>query len=123
MLMKYKAALAWELHQEKYSDPDELLEIDFLDVELDIAANLHCYDYSPDVLSPDAYGEYVLQSAGINTDDPAFFRFDFHGYGERMLEKAGYILTAYGAISRNGQEFVHEYTEPDQAAGQGMEMK
>ena len=58
MLMKYKAALAWELHQKKYSDPDELLEIDFLDVELDIAANLHCYDYSPDVLSPAAYGEY-----------------------------------------------------------------
>ena len=64
MLMKYKAVL--ELEQ--YSD---------LDMALDIAANLGCYDFSPDVLSPDAYGEYVLQSAGIDTGDPAFSCFDF----------------------------------------------
>ena len=72
MLMKYKAVL--ELEQ--YSD---------LDMALDIAANLGCYDFSPDVLSPDAYGEYVLQSAGIDTGDPAFCRFDFRGYGEGVL--------------------------------------
>lgn len=110
MLMKYKAVLELEQH------PD-------LDMELDIAANLGCYDYSPDVLSPDAYGEYVLQSAGIDTGDPAFSRFDFRGYGERQLEQAGYVFTPYGAVSRNGQEFVHEYTEQGQAPGQGMAME
>ena len=110
MLMKYKAVL--ELEQ--YYD---------LDMALDIAANLGCYDFSPDVLSPYAYGEYVLQSAGIDTGDPAFIHFDFSGYGERQLEQAGYVFTPYGAVTRNGQEFVHEYTEQEQAPGQGMAME
>lgn len=110
MLMKYKAVLELEQY------PD-------LDMELDIAANLGCYDYSPDVLSPDAYGEYVLQSAGIDTGDPAFTHFDFRGYGGRQLEQAGYVFTPYGAVSRNGQEFVHEYTKKEQAPGQGMAME
>ena len=110
MLMKYKAVL--ELEQ--YSD---------LDMALDIAANLGCYDFSPDVLSPDAYGEYVLQSAGIDTGDPAFSCFDFRGYGERLLEGAGYVFTPYGAVTRGGQECVHEYTEQEQESGQGMAME
>ena len=110
MLMKYKAVL--ELEQ--YSD---------LDMALDIAANLGCYDFGPDILSPDAYGEYVLQGAGIDTGDPAFSRFDFRGYGERQMEQAGYVFTPYGAVSRNGQEFVHEYTEQGQVSGQGMAME
>lgn len=110
MLMKYKAVLELEQY------PD-------LDMELDIAANLDCYDYSPDVLSPDAYGEYVLQSAGIDTGDPAFTHFDFRGYGERQLEQAGYVFTPYGAVSRNGQEFVHKYTKKEQTPGQGMAME
>lgn len=92
MLMKYKAVL--ELEQ--YSD---------LDMALDIAANLGCYDFGPDILSPDAYGEYVLQSAGIDTGDPAFSYFDFRGYGERQMERAGYVFTPYGTVSRGGQEY------------------
>ncbi len=110
MLMKYKAVL--ELEQ--YSD---------LDMALDIAANLGCYDFGPDILSPDAYGEYVLQSAGIDTGDPAFSYFDFRGYGERQMEQAGYVFTPYGTVSRGGQEFVHEYTEQGQVSGQGMAME
>ena len=110
MLMKYKAVL-------------ELEQCFDLDMALDIAANLGCYDFGPDILSPDAYGEYVLQSAGIDTGDPAFCRFDFRGYGERQIEQAGYVFTRYGAISRSGQAFVHEYTEQGQASGQGMAME
>lgn len=112
IFMKYKAAL-------------ELEQCSGLGMALDIAANLDCYDYSPDIVSMDAFGEYVLQSAGIDTEDPAFKRFDFGRYGERQLEKAGYVFTSYGAISRNGQEFVHEYTRQAQEAEsprQGMSM-
>lgn len=108
MLMKYKAVL-------------ELEQCFDLDMALDIAANLGCYDFGPDILSPDAYGEYVLQSAGIDTGDPAFSYFDFRGYGERQIGQAGYVFTPYGAVSRNGQAFVHEYTE--QAPGQDMAMQ
>lgn len=108
MLMKYKAVL-------------ELEQCFDLDLALDIAANLGCYDFGPDILSPDAYGEYVLQSAGIDTGDPAFSRFDFRGFGERQIGQAGYVFTPYGTVSRNGQEFVHEYTE--QGPSQDMAMQ
>ena len=101
MLMKYKAVLKLE-------------QCFDMDMALDITANLGCYDFGSDILSPDAYGEYVLQSAGIDTGDPAFSRFDFRGYGERQIEQAGFVFTSYGTISRNRQEFVHEYTGQEQ---------
>ena len=41
-------------------------------------------------------------------------RFDFRGYGERQIEQAGFVFTSYGTISRNRQEFVHEYTGQEQ---------
>lgn len=110
MLMKYKAVL-------------ELEQCFDLDMALDFAANLGCYDFNPDILSLDAYGEYVLQSAGIDTGDPAFSYFDFQGYGERQIGQAGYVFTPYGTVSRNGQAFVHEYTEQGQTSGQGMAME
>lgn len=111
MLMKYKAIL-------------ELEQCFDLDMALDFAANLGCYDFRPDIFSPDTYGEYVLQSAGIDTGDPAFSRFDFLMYGERQMEQAGYVFTPYGAVSRNGQGFVHEYTGQEQQGKQenGMAM-
>lgn len=97
-LMKYKAAL-------------ELEKCKDLALALDIAANLGCYDYKPDIVSLSVYGEHVLKNAGIDIEDPAFSGFDFDGYGERSLEKDGLVLTAYGAIARNGQVFAYEYTE------------
>lgn len=97
-LMKYKAAL-------------ELEQCKDLALALDIAANLGCYDYKPDIVSLSVYGEHVLKNAGIDIEDPAFSGFDFDGYGERSLEKDGLVLTAYGAIARNGQVFAYEYTE------------
>lgn len=112
MFVKYKAVL-------------ELEQYPGLDMALDIAANLGCYDFRPDIVSTEAYGESLLQSAGIDTDDPAFSRFDFNAYGGRQLEKAGFVFTPYGAILRNGQGFVHEYTGQAQEQGepgQGMSM-
>lgn len=111
-LMKYKAAL-------------ELERCGDLNLALDIAVNLGCYDYNPDIVCPAVYGEHVLENAGIDIEDPAFSSFDFDGYGERSLEKDGLLLTPYGSISRNGQAFAHEYTEQAQEAeepGRGMAM-
>lgn len=101
--MKYKAALELERCSE-------------LSMALDIAANLDCYDYDSTLLSPQAYGELVIQSAGIDPKDPAFSFFDFKGYGERKLEKSGLVFTPYGSISRNDREFVHEYTQSGQGS-------
>lgn len=106
-LMKYKAIL-------------ELEACNDLDMELDIAANLNCYDYDYKIISPESYAEYLLQEAGFDTDDPAFSGFDFRGYGERRLESNGYTVTAYGAVARNDLPFVQEYTKTFQ---QGMSLQ
>ena len=66
--MKYKAVLELEVCND-------------LDMQLDIAENLDCYDYDPIILSPEAYAEYVLKEADFDVNDPAFSRFDFKGYG------------------------------------------
>ena len=91
-----------------------------LDMVLDIANNLDCYDFDPQIMSPDYYAEYILKEAGFDPDDPAFLGFDFHDYGECQLQGSGYTATAYGTVSRNDREFIHEYTKSPE---QGMTMQ
>lgn len=98
-LTKYKAVLEYESCND-------------LDLVLDIAFNLDCYDFDPSVITLECYAEYVFQKADIDTDDPAFAWFDFMGYAERCLQTAGAAMTPYGIISRNEQNFVQEYTRP-----------
>ena len=101
--------------REKYRAAMELELCSDLDLALDIAANLHCYDFDPELHSPASYAEYVLKESGADTEDPAFASFDFQGYGERKMKEVGYVFTAYGLISRNEQPFQREYTEERQS--------
>lgn len=101
--------------REKYRAAMELELCSDLDLALDIAANLHCYDFDPELHSPASYAEYVLKESGADTEDPAFASFDFQGYGERKIKETGYISTAYGLISRNELPFQREYTEERQS--------
>ena len=96
-LIKYKAVLEFEQSND-------------LDLNLNIANNLNCYELDSSIISLECYAEQVLQNAGINTDDPAFTYFDFRGYGERYMQKDGTAITPYGVVSRNGQMFVWEST-------------
>ena len=105
-LAKYKAALELELCND-------------LDLALDIAANLDCYSFDQEMFSPARYAEYLLEEAGFDTEDPAFRRFDFEGYGERKLKEIGFASTAYGVVARNEVPFRQEYS----AAQQGMKMQ
>lgn len=100
-LAKYKAAM-------------ELEHCDDLDLALDIAANLDSYNFDQKIFSPARHAEYLLEEAGFDTEDPAFKRFDFEGFGERKLKEISYIPTAYGLISRNEIPFRQEYTRPQQ---------
>ena len=99
-LAKYKAVLERELCND-------------LDMALDLARNLSCYEYDAVILSAAEYGEYVLREAGIDTEDPAFSGFDFEEYGERQLRISGFVETAYGIIGRNEQPFIPEYTKTE----------
>ncbi len=103
-LMKYKAALELECF------PD-------LSRMLDITQNLGCYDFDRQIATPTDYTEYLLQEAGLDTNDPAFASFDFAGYGERQLGQGGVTFTQYGTIRCNDQPFIQEYTKPRQGMG------
>lgn len=109
MREKYRAAMEFELCSD-------------LDLALDIAANLICYDFNPEMHSPAAFAEYLLKESGIDTEDAAFDQFDFQGYGERKLKEAGYLSTAYGLISRNEQSFQREHTEEKQSVSLYQQM-
>lgn len=104
MLAKFKAVLELELCND-------------IDFALDVTENLDCYDYDSEIRSPAAYAEYLFKEAGFDTNDYAFSMFDFRGYGERVMEKAGHIQTNYGVISRNETAFIPNYSKT-----QGMQM-
>ena len=90
---------------------------------MDVAENLDCYDFDPEVYSPAVYAEDIFREAGIDPDDPAFFRFDFIGYGERQMQQAGHVQTAYGMIIRNENPFVLKYSQTDSTQTEGMTMQ
>ena len=92
---KYKAVLEFEQSND-------------LELNLNIANNLNCYELDPSIISLECYAEQVFQKAGIDTDDPSFAYFDFRGYGERYMLKKGAAMTPYGVASRNEQTFVWE---------------
>ena len=92
-------------------------EIDFA---LDVTENLDCYDFDPKMYSPAVYAKYIFQEAGIDPNDPAFAMFDFIGYGERQMQQAGHVQTAYGMILRNENPFVSKYSQTESMQMGGM---
>lgn len=106
-LAKFKAALELEIRNE-------------IDFALDVAENLDCYDFDPKMYSPAVYAESIFREAGIDPDDPVFAMFDFMGYGERQMQQAGHIQTAYGMILRNENPFVSKYSQAESMQMGGM---
>lgn len=97
LLTKYKAAVV----------ADALGDIDMM---LDIAENLDCYDFDDNCTSFADYGKKYLQELGVDIDDPAFKDFDFSGYNLRRMEVSGLSSTPYGMVSRNTNHFEQKYT-------------
>ena len=103
---KYKAAL----QHENCTD---------LDFAIDIANNLDCYNFYPDLSSPENYGrQALLEASKLQADDMAFKHLDFRRYGEAKMEADGVKFTDYGLICRNEKEFVFHFCQ--QPAGQQM---
>lgn len=101
---KYKAALQYEY---------------CTDFAIDIAKNLDCYNFHPDLSSPEDYGRQVLLEASkLPTDDIAFKLLDFRRYGEAKMKENAVKPTEYGLVSRNDKEFVFEFCRRSQ--GQQM---
>lgn len=103
---KYKAALQYE----------NCTDLDFA---VDIANNLDCYNFYPDLSSPEDYGrQALLEASKLQADDIAFKHLDFRRYGEAKMEANGVKSTDYGLICRNEKEFVFRFYQ--QPTGQQM---
>ena len=88
---------------------------------LDISQNLHCYDWVPSGdLAISAEG--LLLDAGVPKDIIHSGCIDLSGYKAYLLEASGYMQASgeTGYLLRNGQEFIREYTAPEQG---GMTMQ
>lgn len=105
-LSKYKAVL-------------EFADCSDIDHALDLTQNLDCYDFYPELSSPEDYGrQALLKASGLKPEDIAFKYLEFTHYGYAMMEENGVSTTEYGLVRRNEKELVLEYCQP--SIGQQM---
>lgn len=83
---------------------------------LDISQNLHCYDWVPQE-DLEVSAEGLLLDAGVPAGIIHSGSIDLRGYKAHLLESTGYVLAQdkSGYIARNSQEFVCEFSEPEQS--------
>ena len=84
-----------------------------LDEALDISQNLNCYDFIPSEEHWERFGRRLAGRSGIvDPDSAAALYFDYAGYCRSEIERLGLKRCADGYIARNGQELIHEFSEP-----------
>ena len=100
-LDKYKAALIYE----------DCTDLDFA---ADILQNLKCYDIEPYVSSADQYGEHILNRKEYQspTGTALLNCTDLAKYSSAELAKLGAVVTEYGIITKNQNEFIFCYYTP-----------
>lgn len=107
-LAKYKAVL-------------EFTDCTDIDFALDLAQNLDCFDFYPEMSSPEDYGRLaLLKTSGLKPDDPAFQYLGFVQYGHAMMRQDKASATGYGLVLRNEKELVPEYSQQPKEIGQQM---
>ena len=100
---------------EKFAAALEYEDCRTLKFALDIAQNLHCYEWVPH----DGLEEFAashLHSCGIKDDMIQFCGIDLKDYAEDLLETSGYMEASgeTGYLIRNGREFIRDFTAPPQ---------
>jgi hypothetical protein len=101
LLPKYKAAL-------DYTDCTDL------DLAVDLAANLDCYDFSPEVYSAEDYGRQIfIEQYNIQPDNPDLKLIQLDRYGFEKMKLDGATNTDYGFVRRNEFPFFQEYMKAD----------
>ena len=100
---------------EKFAAALEYEDCRTLKFALDIAQNLHCYEWVP----RDGIKEFAadhLRSCGVPDELIQSGDIDLKAYAEDLLETSGYMEAndESGYLIRNAQEFVREYTAQQQ---------
>ena len=100
---------------EKWQCVMELEDCHRLDLALDFAQNLHCYEFIPRGVDLAQYGMDLARKEGVLGQDPLLNEcFDSVAYAQHHMAKYGLSTTDHGYAARNGQEFIYEYSQPEQ---------
>ncbi len=76
-----------------------------------LADRLEYYVFDPSLVSYEAYGKECLENMGVDCSAAAFQNFNFYQYGMEQFEAGGIKLTAYGAVSLDGEPDFSETQE------------
>lgn len=82
-----------------------------IDQALDLTKNLDCYDFYPELSSPEDYAKQeLLERYQIPEDDPLLKHIHFSRCDPNLMEEANACITPYGIIRRNDREMMLEYS-------------
>lgn len=99
---------------EKWMCVMELEDCHRLDLALDLAQNLHCYEYIPRGVDLAQYGMDLARKEGVLGQDSLLNQcFDSVAYAQHHMAKYGLSTTDHGYAARNGQEVIYEYSQPE----------
>lgn len=91
----------------------ELEDCHRLDYALDLAQNLHCYNFMPLNTTIAEYGMILAKQDGVYPqNDFLAFCFDAEKYANDRMRTLGLSATDYGYVSWNGNEVLPEYSQP-----------
>ena len=99
---------------DKWQAVMELEDCRRLDYALNLAQNLHCYNFLPRDMEAAEYGRILAKQDGIYPKDALLAScFDAEGYAGHRLKSLGLSATEHGFVSWNGTELGYEYSQPD----------
>ena len=98
---------------DKWQAVMELEDCHRLDYALDLAQNLHCYNFLPRDMELADYGKMLAKQDGIYpTDELLVSCFDAEGYANQKMRNLGLSAAEHGYVSWNGIEILYEYSQP-----------
>lgn len=99
---------------DKWQAVMELEDCHRLDYALDLAQNLHCYNFMPRDMELAEYGKTLAKQDGVYPKDELLAScFDAEGYAEQRMRSMGLSAAEHGFVSWSGTELVFEYSQPD----------
>lgn len=92
-----------------------------LDYALDLAQNLHCYNFMPRDMEVAEYGRLLAKQDGVYPNDALLAEcFDAEGYANQKMKNLGLSAAEHGYVSWNGSEILYEYSQPPSSPTMSM---
>ena len=106
---------------DKWQAVMELEDCHQLDYALDLAQNLHCYNFMPRDMEVAKYGRLLAKQDGVYPNDALLAEcFDAEGYANQKMKNLGLSAAEHGYVSWNGSEILYEYSQPPSSPTMSM---